>query len=289
MSKTAEAQSAVPSDDSQSPSETANKSSLCLIIDSDYGFLQEFSRSLRGAGVDTVELVSSARLGDALDGQSPDIVFLDLLPAQPYDCMRALIALKECGFVGRVQLVGRCEASLLENFRRMGADLSLTMLPVLQKPFNLAAVRKTVREQKLDCRALAPPDLSLKNALARNLVTFWYQPKIDLKMRQVVGAEALARIPHPQQHGMLLPSQFLADAEDDALMELAKRAVVEAVELSAKLDQLEVFLQIAVNISVEALLKLPVAELVARRTRRAEQRPWLLFEVPEAQVINRVT
>src|SRR5262245_34257301 len=131
------AESVVPLDESHSPqTESAAKTSLCLVIDPDIGFLHEFSRSLRGAGLDTVELLSSARLADILDGQAPDIVFIDVIPAQPYDCVRALISLKDRACAGRVQLIGRCETALLENFRRIGTDLGLTMLPALQKPIN---------------------------------------------------------------------------------------------------------------------------------------------------------
>ena len=45
-----------------------------------------------------------------------------------------LSALKECRFAGRVQLLGRCEATFLDSFRKIGVDFSLTMLPVLLKP-----------------------------------------------------------------------------------------------------------------------------------------------------------
>src|SRR6266516_253299 len=108
------------------------RASLCFAIDPDFGFLQGFSQLLRGIGLDTVELLSSARLAENVDGQNPDIIFLDLNPSSPHDCVRALMALKDCRFSGRVQLLARCELGLLENFRRIGLDASLTMLPVLQ-------------------------------------------------------------------------------------------------------------------------------------------------------------
>ena len=259
----------------------------CIVIDSDLGFLQEFARSLRGFGVDIVELLSSARLAEVLDDQAPDVVFIDVLATHPHDAIRALVCLRDRAFPGAVQLLGRCEPAVLESFRRIGCDLSLTMLAVLPKPINFAAVRKTVREQQLE-RGAIPGELSLKSALARDLVTFWYQPKVDLRMRQVVGAEALVRVSHPE-HGILTPEQFMAGADEHSLLELAKRAVTGAIALAAKLEQVGVFLQIGVNIGADAMLKLPAAELLAKHPRQVEQRPWLLFELPEAQVISRVT
>jgi EAL domain-containing protein (putative c-di-GMP-specific phosphodiesterase class I) len=265
------------------------RASLCFVVDPDFGFLQGFSKSLRSVGVDTVELISSARLAENVDGQNPDIIFLDLNPVNPYECVRALMSLRECKFPGRVQLLGRCETAFLENFRRVGVDASLAMLPVLLKPVDFASIRKVVLEQKLDCQPVAAPDLSLRTAIARDFVTFWYQPKIDLKRRQVVGAEAFARIAHPQ-HGILSPARFLAGAAEEDLLELANRALVSALQLSARLDELGISLQIAINLSVESIMKLPIAELMLEHhPQKEESRPGILFDVTETQVLNRIT
>src|ERR1700716_1407237 len=94
--------------------------SLCFVVDTDFGYLQEFSKSLRGLGVNTVEFVNSARLGESVDNHNPDIVFINLKATDPYDCTRALFSLRECKFGGRVQLFGRCDPDFLESFRKIG-------------------------------------------------------------------------------------------------------------------------------------------------------------------------
>jgi EAL domain-containing protein (putative c-di-GMP-specific phosphodiesterase class I) len=273
----------------RSEPDTAQQSSLCFVVDPDFGFLQEFAKSLRSVGVDTVELISGARLVENVEGQNPNIIFLDLNPTNPYECVRALISLKECRFSGRVQLLGKCETAFLENFRKIGLDASLAMLPVLQKPVDFSSVRKIVLEQKLNCQPVAAQELSLKTAIARDFVTFWYQPKIDLKRGRVVGAEAFARIAHPQ-HGILSPARFLAGASEEDLLELANRALVSAFQLGAKFDELGISMQIAINLNVESMLKLPIAELVLKhRPERKQPSPSILFDVTETQVINKVT
>jgi EAL domain-containing protein (putative c-di-GMP-specific phosphodiesterase class I) len=273
----------------RSEPDTAQPSSLCFVVDPDFGFLQEFAKSLRSVGVDTVELISGARLAENVEGQNPNIIFLDLNPTNPYECVRALISLKECRFSGRVQLLGKCETAFLENFRKIGLDASLAMLPVLQKPVDFSSVRKIVLEQKLNCQPVAAQELSLKTAIARDFVTFWYQPKIDLKRGRVVGAEAFARIAHPQ-HGILSPARFLAGASEEDLLELANRALVSAFQLGAKFDELGISMQIAINLSVESMLKLPIAQLVLKhRPERKQPSPSILFDVTETQVINKVT
>ena len=128
-------------------------------------------------------------------------MFLSLNAADPYDCTRALFSLKECKFAGRVQLFGKCEPAFLESFRKIGNDVALAMLPVLQKPVDAGAIRKIVQEQKLNTETVSPPDLSLKKAIASNWISFVYQPQVDLKKKMVIGAEAFVRVTHPQ-HGV---------------------------------------------------------------------------------------
>ena len=52
------------------------------------------------------------------------------------------------------------------------------------------------------------PQINVEQALREKWLEIWYQPKIDLKRKCLAGAEALARIHHPNL-GVLLPGQFL--------------------------------------------------------------------------------
>ena len=263
------------------------RTALCFVVDPDFGFLQNFCKQLRSAGVDAVELLNGARLAENVDDHNPDLVFVDVSPTNPAECARALTSLKECQYGGRVQLIGRCESAVLDSFRKLGSDFTLEMLPALQKPINFSHVRKTILEQKLNSRPVPAPGLTLKSALASDFITFWYQPKVDLGRRRVIGAEAFARIAHPQ-HGIIAPVHFLASAADEDIIELARRAFVSALKYSAKLNELGVHLQIAVNIDLDTLSKIPVAELVAKHRPRNEQWPGLAIEMPEAQLLNKV-
>src|SRR6185369_6446441 len=118
---------------------------------------------------------------------------------------------------------------------------------------NFATVSLTVLDQKLNSRPMPAPELSLKNAIARDLITFWYQPKVDMKRRQVIGAECFARILHPQ-HGIISPAHFMAGAADEEIAELARRALTHALKFSVKLDKMGIHFEIAFNASVDMLL-----------------------------------
>jgi EAL domain-containing protein (putative c-di-GMP-specific phosphodiesterase class I) len=58
---------------------------------------------------------------------------------------------------------------------------------------------------------------SLRRALERRELTLCYQPKICLRTRAIVGAEALVRWAHPTR-GALSPAQFIPIAEDCGLI-----------------------------------------------------------------------
>jgi EAL domain-containing protein (putative c-di-GMP-specific phosphodiesterase class I) len=260
---------------------------ICFLVDNDFAFLREFSKSLRELGVNTIEFVSSTRLGENIESHNPDVVFINLNSADPYDCTRALFSLKECKFPGRVQLFGRCLPTFIESFRKVGSDASLIMLPALQKPIEFARVRKIVLDQKLSGGHAPPPELSLRKALINGWINFTYQPKIDLKRRQVVGAEAFVRLSHPQ-YGIVGPAQFLGSASEDDLADLATRALVDALKLSLALEETGASLNIAVNVSVETLRKLPVAKLVQENRPRTQGGAGIVFDVTETQALNRM-
>ncbi|MFZ0712908.1 putative bifunctional diguanylate cyclase/phosphodiesterase [Mycobacterium sp.] len=57
----------------------------------------------------------------------------------------------------------------------------------------------------------------LRQAISHRALTVLYQPKVDLQTTHVVGAEALARWPHPVL-GMVLPHQFLPLVRQHGLM-----------------------------------------------------------------------
>ncbi len=257
--------------------------SLCFVVDTDFGYLQGFSKSLRGLGLTTAEFVNSARLSENVENHNPDIIFLGLNASDPYDCMRALFALKDCRFAGRVQLFGKCEPPFLESFRKIGADVSLNMLPVLQKPMDFTTVRKVIQEQKLPTEQVPPPDMSLKKAIASNWITFVYQPQLDLKKQMVVGAESFVRVSHPL-HGLLPPPRFLGGASEEDLTDLAALAITKAVQTSAEFFNAGVPLKFAVNINAEMLAKLPVAILVEKHRPQDAQWPGIIFDVTETQV-----
>jgi diguanylate cyclase (GGDEF)-like protein/PAS domain S-box-containing protein len=89
----------------------------------------------------------------------------------------------------------------------------------------------------------------LKSALQHNEFLLHYQPQIDLKSQQVIGAEALIRWHHPQM-GIIPPINFISIAESSGLIvQIGEWVIREACHQAAKWKNMGVTITVAVNIS----------------------------------------
>jgi len=132
------------------------------------------------------------------------------------------------------------------------------------------------------------PRIAITDALRNDWFEIWYQPKIDLKRKCLAGAEALARIHHPQL-GVLLPGSFLPDVDEESIAELAQHALLATLCDWAMFDEAGFNLHLAINVPVGVLLRMPIAELVAEYRPKSEQWPGLILEVTEDQIVRDIT
>ena len=129
------------------------------------------------------------------------------------------------------------------------------------------------------------PRIAIAEALRNNWFEIWYQPKIDLKRKCLAGAEALARIHHPQL-GVLLPGSFLPDVDEDSIAELAQHALLATLCDWTMFDEAGFNLHLAINVPVGVLLRMPIAALVAEYRPKPAHWPGLILEVTEDQIVR---
>jgi len=131
----------------------------------------------------------------------------------------------------------------------------------------------------------ASPQINVQQALRENWLEIWYQPKIDLKRKCLAGAEALARIHHPNL-GVLLPGQFLAGVDDDTLALLTEHALPTTLHDWNTFNAAGYNLHLAINVPVSALLRLPIPTLVKENRPQDDRWPGLVVEVKEDEIVR---
>jgi EAL domain-containing protein (putative c-di-GMP-specific phosphodiesterase class I)/FixJ family two-component response regulator len=262
-------------------------SPLAFIIDNESSIRQFISLILQGNGIDTLEFADGTALRKTRSSRPPDIVFLNV-NTEIQDAIQTVEALGKTGFTGAVQLISGRGAAVLDAVRQVGDKFKLQMLSPLSKPFETAAIQKIIDNLKLSHQPPSEVKVDLAEALKRDWVEFWYQPKIDLGKKQLAGAEAFARVNHPQ-HGILPPSSFMGGASDAGLLSLAEQALVSALKSGLNLSRLGVNLRMAVNVSMSALQKLPIDELVRGYRPQVKDWPGLIIDIPEEQIVGDVT
>jgi EAL domain-containing protein (putative c-di-GMP-specific phosphodiesterase class I) len=263
------------------------RDSLAFIIDEEGSIRQFVSLILQGSGIDTIEFFDGASFRGTVVARPPDVVFINV-NLEVHDAVHSIETLSKADYSGAVQLMSSRGSAVLDTVRQAGEAMKLRMLPPLKKPFETSAIQKIVSELKIGHGA--PPSnvkVTLAEALKNNWVEFWYQPKIDLRRKQLAGAEAFARVSHPQ-HGMMLPGTFMPGADDASIHTLAEKALVSALQAGRKLSNFGVDLRIAINVPVNCLVRLPVDKIVREHRPKVDEWPGLIIDVTEQQIITEI-
>src|SRR5262249_4397987 len=177
----------------------------------------------------------------------------------------------------------------VESVARLGRTHGMTVPPLVTKPLDRALIKRVIRVHKLDIpisQSVSPSErIGLDVALREDWIEFWYQPKIDLRRKQLAGVELFARVRHPE-HGILSPASFLDGADETSLMALLEKSIIDALKTGAKCAKLGINLRLAINVSMTALMKLPLLEIVREHRPKTANWPGLVFDLTEDQIAS---
>jgi EAL domain-containing protein (putative c-di-GMP-specific phosphodiesterase class I) len=266
------------------PIGTSVRVPLGFVVDGDASIRHFLSLVLHGAGIDTEEFADGAAFRAALARRAPDVVFLNIA-LESAEAIECVVALGKGSFSGYVQLMSNRGSAVLEHVKSIGQQHRLQMLTSLKKPFDTTSVLKILHELKLGHPPALAARVDLDEALRNGWIEFWYQPKIDLRKKQLVGAEAFARARHPR-NGVLMPSAFMPGATESELITLSEQALEQGLNASLKFAKLGVNLRLAVNIPVNALVKVAVADIVQTYRAKFDKWPGLIIDVTEEQIVT---
>jgi EAL domain-containing protein (putative c-di-GMP-specific phosphodiesterase class I)/CheY-like chemotaxis protein len=257
---------------------------LCFIVDEEPAIRRFLSLILHGSGLETEEFADGESFRQAIRSSSPDLVFLNI-GIEVVDTIQSLMALGKLGYFGFVQLMSNRGAAVLDHIKGIGGQHGLQMLPGLKKPFDTAAINAIMQQLEFANAPGQGARVGLGEALKTGWIEFWYQPKIDLRRKQLAGVEVFARCRHPDK-GVLLPGAFMPDASDAELLSLSEHAIASVLKGGARLAELGINMSFAVNVPVSALTKLSIPSLVRAHHRDPEQWPGLIIDIPEEQIVT---
>jgi EAL domain-containing protein (putative c-di-GMP-specific phosphodiesterase class I) len=147
----------------------------------------------------------------------------------------------------------------------------------------LNALRQLFLREAPEVGAAEP--VTLESLLDRGWLELFYQPKIDLRTRRLVGAEGLIRARHPAR-GILPPAAFLPGANEQSLLAMTEYVIRTALRDWEAFAARGTPLKLSVNTPVSALLTLPLTTMLREERPRTANWPGLILEVTEDEIIH---
>ena len=120
---------------------------------------------------------------------------------------------------------------------------------------------------------------------AARLGRAWYQPKIELRTKRLVGAEGLLRARLPDG-SIVAPGAFLPGAKEEEMLALTERVIVTALRDFEDCAVQGASVKLSVNVPVSALVKLPLARMLREHRPPTPNWPGLILEVTEDEILH---
>ena len=266
-------------------SHAAHKSEpICFIVDPKPGIGLLVANVCDDLGLQPHRFESFAAMLDASERVRPDVIFLE--PGiDGRDGDDVIPAVAAAGFRCPVQLMSGLNAVLTEEARRLGERHGLTMLPVLEKPFRVPAVRQVFEKLGMRRDALASIHVTIPDAIRNGWLELWYQPKIDLRARVFAGAEGYVRARHPE-YGVVPPDSLFSRATPEDMLVLTQHVLATAMRDWSLFASVGLPIRFSLNVPVVALAKLPLASIVAQHRPKASNWPGLVLEISEDEIMQ---
>jgi EAL domain-containing protein (putative c-di-GMP-specific phosphodiesterase class I)/FixJ family two-component response regulator len=230
-----------------------------------------------------------------LELSPPDLVVLDLALGQS-DAVEIIRQLDVLKYKGSILLISGRDAATLAEFAKIGERHGMVMLDPVRKPFRASDIRNSLAWHNAETRneAKEPPraprapkqiKVQLTEALRKNWLELWYQPKIDLKSLSVAGAEGLLRARHPEL-GIITPENILPPPGDPSYAPLSAFVVERAMKDWRCFADQGLPLKLAVNVPISVLISPDFIRLVRQSLPKDPEFPGLILEVTEDEVIR---
>lgn len=264
-----------------------------LVLDDDPFTLKLLINMLASLGCDSATACDNGHIAlEEIDSQNghPDLILLDLnMPEM--DGVEFVRRLADRHYSGDIILIsGESERMLLTAVTLVQAH-NIPVLGHLHKPATpegLAALLQKWSPPSQNKLRMSKKNYSaeeIRAAVDSGALVNYYQPKVAVITGRVMGVETLVRWQHPLD-GMVLPGEFIGEAEAHGLIDDLSRVVLANALVQAKVWQdMGLVLQLAVNVSMDNLASLDFADFAAGQAAAAGVPPQqVVLEMPENRI-----
>ena len=269
-----------------------NIEGLRFLVVEDHGFQRwVMGHLLEGMGAKYVFSAGDGRAAlEVLADLDPpvDIIVSDLdMPGM--DGMEFIRHVGELGHPVSLILSSSLERALIATVETMARAYGVHLLGVVEKP--PTAKKLTELIQLYEARSGAKERVAaasftleeIAEGLRKDQFEAYFQPKVELRTRRVVGAEAMARWNHPQK-GIIAPQSFVAAIEDNGLIEQLTDVILKRAAFNCRIWQYAgLDATVSVNLSVRSLDDVALAERMMNLVNGQSLEPrHVTFEVTES-------
>jgi EAL domain-containing protein (putative c-di-GMP-specific phosphodiesterase class I) len=254
-----------------------------LIIDDDPEIADIFAQVGEAAGFSVRAASTATDFRRQLQDWLPTIVLVDLrMPGTDGIELLRLCARERPP--AKFIIASGLDQRVVEAAARLARSFGLDVIGAMVKPVRIAELTALL----LAHRAAQPATMAELDAAitAEEIVGYW-QPKLSVATREVIGAEVLARWRHPV-HGMLFPDHFIPLAEGSELIQRLTWCVVErSLEQHAEWAAAGFALPFAVNLSARCLTDLDLPDrLVEMCDRHGVSPERMTLEITESAAMR---
>lgn len=272
---------------------------LTVLVVEDHDFQRRtVARMLRSLGArEVLEAGDGKQALTLIRGAAPvDLVVCDLdMPEM--DGMEFIRHLGELNSLASVIISSAQDRALLASVEKMGHAYGVRLLGAIEKPITLDGLEDLIARYEAPTPQPARTSASIPNfsleqilrGLQQKQFEPFFQPKSELAMGRIVGAEALARWRHPE-HGLVGPYAFIALLEQSGKINELTFAMLEAAADACRAwRERGLELTVSVNLSLVSLTDTTLADRITQAVRSAGLDPrHMILEITETAAMTEV-
>lgn len=267
-----------------------------LLVDDDEFVLDLVNDMLRDLGVaDISRALEGSRALAIMDeaAELPQLLICDLnMPGM--DGIEFFRHLARRQFKGAVVLSSGSDKRMLKTVEKLLQAHQLRFLGTLQKPIRKEALFAMLmrsldaapERSSADAMEMLTPE-EMRAGIEAGCVETYFQPKVSVIDRRVLGAECLVRWRHPRR-GLVPPATFISVAEQHGLIDSLTMAVYrQAMAHLATWTRQGHALKVSVNVSMDNLNRLDLPEEFAAISHQAGVDPsQVMLEMTESRLMT---